>query len=82
MNTAVERLAATTDVAELPNLRQDIEAEYQAEKVLFDNAIAQHGEAQIEANKYRERADMHRVNMSRLNADQLVGARYVGLLNT
>lgn len=82
MSTAVERLAAATDVAELPAIKQDIEAEYQAEKILYDNATAQYNEIRIAANEYRQLASVHEQNMRNLDADQLVGARYVGLLNT
>lgn len=82
MSTAVERLAAATETSELPNIKQDIEAEYQAEKILYDNATAQYKEAQTIATDYKNLSNTHKSAMSKLDADSLVGARYVELINT
>lgn len=80
MSTALDKLAAATSIEELPQIKIDIEAEYEAEKVLYDSDITQYQDAQKIANEYRNSASQHGVNMQLLNADEVIGKKYVELL--
>ena len=81
MSVALDRLAAATDVSELPQIKIDIDAEHAAEKVLHDSDIAQYDEAKKVADEYRTSASKHQANMLLLESEDVVGKKYVELLN-
>lgn len=81
MNELLERLASCT-LEELPAIKAEMEAEYTAQKVLYDASVAVQVQASETIATHSRKAAEHKAIMSSLSPVKAVGARYIELLNS